>query len=199
MNFSELVAAFQSRGFDYLTTPECEALVNDGYRLDICEAADWEFLSTTVSGTSPLEISDLRSIEYVINTTQERKMKARDRRFITDFNPKLSNPGNSVYYYVTGGNTVNLYPVSEDTMEVRYYKIAPKLTSSDTPLLPERFHTLIVDAAVARGYESSDDYELAQSARSAFLSRLQVAEEALLDPFRDGPNDFISISNYAAY
>lgn len=199
MNFSELVAALQSRGFDYLSTSECEGYVNDAYRLDICEAADWEFLSTTATGTSPLEVTDLRSIEYVINSTQERKMKSRDRRFITDFNPDLSAKGNSVYYYVTGGNTINLYPSSEDTMSVRYYKVAPKLTGTDTPLLPERFHTLIVDGAVARAYENSDDYELAQAARNNFLTRLQVAMEALLDPFRDGPNDFISISNYAAY
>ncbi|HEU5115575.1 MAG TPA: hypothetical protein VFT74_02760 [Isosphaeraceae bacterium] len=200
MTGEELAARLQAEGFDYLTTTQALEFINDAYLVDVCEAADWPFLEATTSGTAPLTISDLRSVEYVLDTSQERKLYPLSRRNITDANYNLAETGTPSCYYLTEGKTVNVYPASTtDTISVRYYKTPAALSTSTSPLLPERFHSLIIDAAAARAYENSDDYELRQSKEASFQTRLGRMQEALMDVYRDGPFDFIQITDPTAY
>lgn len=201
MNLAEIVTEFQSRGFDYLSTTRAENYANDAYLIDICEQEDWPFLDATTSGAAPLTISDLRTLESVIDSTQAVKLKPLDRRHLTDdWNTDLSTPGTPTFYYLTSGSIVNVFPANTtDTLAVRYWKVPERLTSGDTPLLPSRFHSLIVDAAVARAYEDSDDYELAQNAWANFQNRLQAMRDALLEQQHDGPDDFVVITDREAW
>lgn len=199
MTFSELVSLFTAQGFDYLQPSEAETYLNAAYQVDICEAADWPFLEATATGSGPLTISNLGSVDYVRDTTQGTKLTPMDPRNISDYSPTLASEGVPRHYYLTGEGELHVYPLSSDTLSVRYFATAPALSGSAVPVIPTRFHTLIVDGAVARAYENSDDYELAQNAETKFLSRLGHMREVLMNPYRDGPDDFITVTDPLAF
>lgn len=199
MTLSELVTAFLARGFDYMSTGEAELLINDAYRIDIVGSEDWPFLESSVEGTAPLEVPNLETVELVVDQTQGTKLVPYDRRNLTDSYPLLQEQGTPRFYYLQG-NELTVYPLNTtDTLLVRYREYASQLTGSDTPIIPARFHSLIIDGAVSRAYEGSDDYELAQSAATVFQSRLQKMREILLERFRDGPDQFVEITDFQAF
>lgn len=200
MNLEALRTEFLARGFDYLSSTRADNYLNDAYLLDICEEEDWPFLEATEEGTAPLTIADLRTVEYVVNTTQTTKLTPmKEARLTDEFSPDLTTPGTPNLYYITAGTTVNVYPVSTtDEISVRYWKVPTRLSGTSTPLLPERFHSLIVDGAVARAYEDSDDYELAQAASTRFLERLEQMRNSLGMPQHDAPDDFVVVEDPAA-
>jgi hypothetical protein len=199
LNTEALVTSLKAQGFDYLTTVECIQLLNDAYLLDICEDEDWSFLEDVAEGPAPLEISDLRTIEYVTNVTRPGKLDPLLKARITDdWSSDLTQTGTPSLYYVTKGTTVNVFPVASDEIAVRYWKVPEELSGSSTPLLPTRHHSLIVDAARARGYENSDDYELAAAAATRFESRLEKMKESLGMLQHDAPDDYIVVEDPAA-
>lgn len=200
MNFAELVTRFTAQGFDYLQTSEAENYLNDAYLVDICGAADWPFLEATITGTAPLSIPELGAVIYVVDSTQGTKLTPRDPRGLSDIEPSLTNSGTPRHYYVTGSGTLNVYPLStSEELQVRYLQIPPRLTGTAVPVFPERFHSIIVDGAVARAYENSDDFELSQSAEAKFNGRLQKMEETLMNVYRDGPQNFVEVTDPLAF
>lgn len=200
MNLEALRAAFLARGFDYLTSEEANGYLNDAYLLDICEGEEWPFLEASKEGVAPVVLSDLRTVEYVTNTTQNTKLRPLLKARITDdWNPDLTESGAPELYYITAGTTVNVFPVSNtDEILVRYWKFPVALTGTATPLLPERWHSLIVDGAVARAYEKTDDQELATGAEGKFNLRLALMRESLLNLQHDQPDDYIVVQDPAA-
>jgi len=169
--------------------------LNASYQVDICEAEDWPFLAEEVSGTAPLVISSMRSLEYVIDTTSERKLVAIDRRNLTDdFTVKFTTPGPPLFYFIDGEAEIEVFPANTtDILTARYYRTPVRLAGAGIPVIPERFHSLIIDGAVARAYEDSDDYELAQNANTKFTERLQKMTSALMEKLRDGPDGYVAI------
>lgn len=195
MNLPELTTAFLARGFDYMSTAEAELLINDAYSVDIVSAEDWPFLEAQQETTAPVTIENLESVELVVDLTVGVKLTPLDLRNLTDDYPLRQETGTPRFYYLTEG-TLNVYPVNTtDTLLIRYQAVPTPLTGSATPIIPTRYHSLIVDGAVARAYEGSDDYELAQSAAATFQSRLQKMRESLLVRYRDGPSEFVTITN----
>jgi hypothetical protein len=197
VNAEELTAALREEGFEYLSTTKALRYINDAYLLDICEEEDWPFLEATAEGAAPLEISDLRAVESVIDSTQEVELRPLDRRHIVaDVDTNLTTVGTPAYYYLTEGKTVNVYPISTtDTLKVRYWKVPTELSGTASPLLPTRFHSLIVDGAVARAYENSDDHELRQVKEEVFQARLARMRESLGLPHRDGPDTYVELTD----
>jgi hypothetical protein len=199
VNLEALVIEFKARGFTHVGS-RAENYVNDAYILDICEAADWPFLEATTEGKAPLEITSLSAVRYVIDVTQEVKLvPLKQDRITDDYSVNLAELGSPSFYYLEAGDTVKVYPANTtDTIQVAYWKTASRLTGTETPLIPERFHSLIVDGAVARAYENSDDYELAVAAKDRFNARLQSMQESLTDLQHDGPDDHIVVTDPAA-
>lgn len=200
MNLEALRTRFLARGFEYLDAETANDFLNDAYLLDICEeeswGGEWSFLEEVVEDEAPVTIADLRTIEYVIDVTQQTKLDPMKRARITDdWNVDLTQTGNPSLYYVTQGTTVNVFPVASDTIQVRYWKVAPRLEGSGTPLLPTRYHSLIVDGAVARAYEESDDFELAQASRERFEQRLARMANVLGMPQHDSNDDYVVIED----
>lgn len=194
MNSEELTAEFLGRGFDYLTNSKALGYLNDSYLVDICGDQDWSFLEGTATGTAPLTLPEFETVEYAIDTTTERKILPLDRRLLTDEYPTLAEVGTPLFYYLTEGKVLNVYPTNTtDSLLVKYWKTPARLSGTATPLMPERFHSLIIDGAVARAYQDSDDYELSQNAYESFQQRLQKMREALLDPSRDGPDNYVAV------
>lgn len=199
MNFAQLDTEFAARGFKHLGSRRAQYL-NDAYLLDICELEHWPWLEKTAKGKAPLEISDLGHIWYVIDrTTNVQLQPLLEARIMDDWSTDLTTVGSPELFYITGGDTVNTYPTSAtDELEVRYWGVAPELSGGDEPLLPKRFHSLIVDGAVARAYENSDDYELAQASKARFDERLEAMRESLLLLQHTAPDDYVVITDPAA-
>jgi len=200
MTGEELIASLKAQGFHYLTEPECLAYLQDAYLLDICEGEDWPLLEASKEGTAPLEIKDLRTIEYVTNVTQNHKLEPlTPGRISDDFTPNLTTAGSPEVYYLTEGNTVNVYPTSTtDKLAVRYWRVPEDLTTSTEPLLPKRWHSLIVEGARARAYTNPDDWELSNAADAKFQANLQKMRESLLSQQHDMPDDHVVVEDPAA-
>ena len=199
MNLPELVSTFLARGFDYMSNGEAELLINDAYLIDIASAENWPFLETSVETTAPLTMENVETIEFVVDVSTGCKLHPLDPRNLTDAYPLRQETGTPQSYYLSEG-VLRVYPLNTtDALLVRYRAFPSKLTGSATPILPERFHSLIVDGAVARAYEGSDDYELAQSAANVFGQRLQKMREILLGQYRDGPDQFVSVTDPLAF
>ncbi len=190
----ELQTEFAARGFNYLSTLRQNYYLNQGYLVDICEAEDWPFLETTTTGSAPLSITDLRTIASVVDTTQAMKLTPLDNRNITDdIDSSLTTVGTPVYYYKSGQTTIAVYPTNTtDSLSVRYWKVPPELSgATDTPVLPNRWRLLIVDAAVARAYEDADETAAYQAATQSFQARLDQMRQSLTVGQHDEPDDYI--------
>lgn len=193
-----MIIEFKARGFKHLGS-RTEGYLNDAYLLDICEEEDWPFLEDLAEGPAPLEISDLRTVEYVTNLTNPSKLDPLlSARITDDWNPDLTQTGTPSLYYLTKGTTVNVFPTAADELAVRYWKVPIRLTGTAEPLLPERWHSLIIDAAVARAYRNSDDWELSTTAKGTFEAELQRMRDSLLNGQHDAPDDYIVVEDPAA-
>lgn len=199
MTFAQMVVEMKARGFEHMGA-RVESYLNDAYLLDICEGEDWSFLEETKEGAAPLTISDLRTVEYVIDQTNIGKLEPLLKDRITDdWNPDLTEAGTPSLYYITQGTTINVFPVAANTIEVRYWKVAEELSGTAEPLLPKRWHSLIIDGAVARAYRNSDDWELSQAAKATFETELQGMRESLLNQQHDSSDDYIVQTDPAGF
>lgn len=162
MTLATLRTELLARGFDYLSTTRANQFLNEGYHA-VCEwnGTPWPFLETTTTGTAPLTISDLREIVYVTNTTGGRVIDPEDVRNLNDRDPGLTQTGTPSRYYLDGSSILKLWPASTtQTLSVRYLKVPADLSSdSDTPVVPTRFHPLIVDMAEVFAYQDASDFQ----------------------------------------
>ena len=123
MNLLDLRTELYARGFDYLSSTRANYFINRAYS-ELCEEEDWPFLEATTSGTAPVSITDLRTIETVIDTTATRRLQPLDRRHILEDDYQLSTTGSPSCYYLTSCNTLAVYPANTtDTISERYWKV----------------------------------------------------------------------------
>lgn len=188
MNLSALIAEVQARGFDTVSSARITTWINVAYN-ELLETADWPFLTATASGIAPLTISDLRTIESV--AIADRKLEPADRRDLSDRYMDLSVEGTPESYFLTSATTLDTYPRGTDTLTVRYWKAPAELSGSDTPVIPARYHYAIVDWAVARAYEDSDEPQMAAAARAAGDRLLQAMTTSLLNGQHDRPTRMV--------
>lgn len=194
MTFLELRTELKARGFDYLSATRLGYLLNRVY-LELAEEEDWPWLEATATGAPPLAITDLRTIESVINTTNQAKLTPLDRRLITDMDYTLATTGTPSYYYTTGTTTVAVYPANTGvSLSVRYWKVPTALSADgDTPALPARFHHLLVDGAAAYAYLDTDNFEGSQTALGFFNDGKARMRDSLLNQQHDRTDDSIVI------
>jgi hypothetical protein len=194
VNLGTLRTEVQARGFDYLSNARLDAYINRAY-LDLADSEDWPWLEATTSGTAPLTISDLRTIESVRNSTQSYRLAPLDRRNIMHSDDDLATTGTPSYYYLTTGTTVAVYPANtSDTIAVRYWKVPTELSvDSDTPAVPTRYHQLLVDGAVVYAYVDSDNFQSANEVLTLVETQKARMREALLVGQHDAPDDYIHV------
>jgi hypothetical protein len=108
---------------------------------------DWPWLETTTTGSAPLTISDLRKVIYVADTTNDRLLKEADLIDIARRDPGIDDVGDPTRFYVDGLTSIKVWPVRTVALSVRYLKYSPELTTSDTPLIPARYHMLWCNVA----------------------------------------------------
>jgi hypothetical protein len=104
--------------------------------------------------------------------------------------------GTATVTQTLGGYYVNVYPANTtDTIQVRYWFVPPALAADvDAPIIPPRYHPLIVDGAVAYAYLSADNAEGYASYKQIFEDGKRMMREALLVQQHDRPSNFITIT-----
>lgn len=191
MTLDELRAELAARGFDYLSTGRKDYFINRAYQ-EVCEEEEWPFLEATASGAAPLTITDLRTIESVVNTTHKTKLIPLDRRLLTDLSTDMTTAGSPTWYYVDASDVITTYPVRADDLLVRYWKAPADLTAGNQePLMPSRFHYSLLDGACAYAYFDSDNFEAATTNLQLWAESKLRMRESLLNRQIDRPDDFI--------
>ena len=119
--------------------------------------------------------------------TSERKLKYisfdeyLERRNEADTNPNASARALSEYVYTTPDNKIGLSPVPDkDTYTVRYYyyqTTTDMTANTDNPIIPERFHDVIVNRARYYAHMLRSDVQFSQLALRDYtegLGRMRV-------------------------
>ena len=137
MILSAMRTEVQARGYDYVSTTRVDAWLNDAY-FEICDAMPWPFLLTSVTGTSPLTITDLGKVLSVSDTLSDQSLSYADRRNVTAEDADISTTG-TPWVWWKENNTITVYPGSStDSVTVSYIKVPTVLTASDTPVIPDK-------------------------------------------------------------
>lgn len=192
MNYTELLAELFARGTDYLdedadSQARAGRWINQAYR-EIVNLHSWPFLQATATGAASagtVSIPDLRKVRFVADIAQGDDPGATLRRIsmddLADEGVNLSQTGTPEFYYITGGNQVNAYPVG-GTLKVYYYKRVPALSGTDVPVFDEQYHDLIIDRAMMKAYKDSDNFEAAAALKLEFDAGLaSMAEDYQLE------------------
>jgi hypothetical protein len=182
VDFSELKVELYARGTDYLSEDgegvvRAERWLNQAYR-EICGLHAWPFLEDFAQGAAPLSIPTLRRIRYVRLTDQPwyHLNFSTEEELIEDGND-LTTAGTPEYYYVTAGNIVRVQPAGAVSIDVGFIKRVQPMTGTDVPIFDEEYHDLIVDRAMIKAYNDSDNFEAATALREEFNSEVQAMAE----------------------
>ena len=173
--------------------------INKAQRDIINSEVEWPFTVvnqslTTTAGTAEYNReSDAKTIDFDSFTVQEstdtpeKKLKYVsfeeyiDRLNEADTNPNTSARALPQYVYYTPDQKIGLSPVpDESTYTVRYYyyqTTTDMSANADTPIIPERFHDVIVNRARYYAHMLRSDVQFAQLAQRDYtegLSRMRV-------------------------
>lgn len=200
--FATLKTELQDRGFDHLGDTRRGTYINDAYH-ELCELEEWPFLIATSTGTAPLTVSDLREVVMVTDTTNDRILRGVDERTLREWYPDLPDSADPEWYWLDGTTTLRVYPLdTTSSLSVRYIKVPADLTGTDTPVVPTRYHSLIVDLAQVRALSlnrSTDERaNLAAALRGEVDRKVEVMREVLMGRRLDFP-DLIAQTEHRNY
>jgi hypothetical protein len=183
VTFAELKAELAARGFDYLDDDRQGLMVNRS-RADLDDMYRWPYREAAVTGTVPMIISDLGDVQAVIDLTTMESLQHADYATLLNWYGDLSITGCPAYWYrgTPGGiPEVSTVPVAMGSVGVQYWRVTPDLVDpEDTPEAPSRFHGLIVDIAVRRAYQDSDNHAAAAALATSISLDLNVMVASLL-------------------
>ena len=173
--------------------------INKAQRDIINSEVEWPFTVvnqsfTTTAGTAEYDReSDAKTVDFDSFTIQESADTAErtlkylsfeeylERRNEADTNPDASSRALPEYVYTTPDNKIGLSPVpDESTYTVRYYyyqTTTDMAANADNPIIPERFHDVIVNRARYYAHMLRSDVQFSQLALRDYtegLSRMRV-------------------------
>ncbi len=193
MNFGTLKSEVIARGFDFQDSTRVGRWVNQAYT-ELCDQEDWPFLRATATGPAPLAISNLGVIKSVRRADKTPLEPEIDPH--ADYLIDLPATGTALYYYLSGGSTVTVAPLDTGSITVRYWQVPTDLVSDvDVPIVPARFHELIVLGALRRAALEESDAGDYQGYDAEWLRGLQTMRERMLLWHRDG--NFQQVSTVA--
>lgn len=196
MTFAELKTRLAKRGFNFLDDDRLGELINDA-AAELDEIELWPYREGSATGTAPLAIADLGTIEQVINTSQTNaSLSPMDYGELVSYYGDLSSDGSPLFFYVawpSGVPTVATYPESSDTIGVQYWAVTARMDDdADEPRTPERFQKIIVDIAVREAYRASDEHGAAEALQVQIDRDLHRMRMALFSDQMQGP-DYVRI------
>lgn len=184
MTFAELKTELAALGYDYLSATRAGQFVNDGYQ-HLCEEEDWPFLEASTSGSSPVTVSDLRKIETVRDSANNTVLVHENREALTRKYGDLTTTGTPESYYIDSGTIVRTYPVG-GTLAIRYWKVPATLTGTDTPVVPARYHRLLLEYAVLEAAHDANDRDAIAETQAKIDGQLARMRRSLLSQHREG-------------
>jgi hypothetical protein len=200
MDFSTLRTEVQAAGFDDWTAgadlTRLKRVVNESYKA-ICDSAPWGFLETTASGAAPLTIADIAHIFTVTDNTSNTNLTYMPKDVLERSFPDTPDTGTPSYWYWASDTSIGVYPTSTTTIEVFYAKYPADLSADgDTPVVPTRYHGLIVLGATIRAwrYKDASGTEALQALKREYQEELGQMMSALL--VRQSEPEFILPSGW---
>lgn len=172
MLVSEILTDVKNHGFADIADADLLVHLNDTYQ-DICNLEAWPFLEKTLTTTftpASQQVSattDIKQILSFINTVQGYELQPMEAdSFYKQYSSVLTQTGFPVIYYQPQVNTaspmgyqLNVWPIPSVTTacQIRYLYIPATLTTSDTPVLPARFHRILTWGTLLSVYRMEDD------------------------------------------
>lgn len=171
--------------------------INKAQRDIINSEVEWPFTVvsqslSTVAGTAEYSReANAKTVDFDSFTVQKSGEAERKLRYLSfdeyldakneaDTNPDTSARAVPAYVYQTPDNKIGLSPVPDDAYTVRYYYYQTSTDMSDatdTPVIPERFHDVIVNRARYYAHMLRSDVQFSQLAMRDYtdgLSRMRV-------------------------
>ena len=171
--------------------------INKAQRDIINSEVEWPFTVvnqsfSTVAGTAEYSReADAKTVDFDSFTVQKSGEAERKLRYLSfneyldakneiDTNPNTSARAAPDFVYETPDNKIGLSPVPDDTYTVRYYYYQTSTDMSaatDNPVIPERFHDVIVNRARYYAHMLRSDVQFSQLAMRDYtdgLSRMRV-------------------------
>jgi len=193
INEVEIVNIGSTRGIQ----TSVKDFINKAQRDIINSEVEWPFTVvsqsfSTAAGTSEYSReSDAKTLDFDSFTVQKSGEAERTLRYLsfneyieakneTDTNPNTSARAAPDFIYETPDTKIGLSPVPDDTYTVRYYYYQTSTDMSDatdTPVIPERFHDVIVNRARYYAHMLRSDVQFSQLAMRDYtdgLSRMRV-------------------------
>lgn len=178
MDFSDLKDELADRGFSEFTDTRRGRLINAA-RAELDRLKLWPWREKSVTGTSPVTVTDLGRIEAVLDTTNNNlRLTLVDFNTLTQHYGDVGADGTPWAYYTArpaGDPVVATYPSNSNTIGVQYWKVTPDLVDdSDEPASPDEAHYTIVDLAVRRASKDADRRAQAQQEVNLAVAQLEV-------------------------
>lgn len=196
LQFQDYDAALVARGFDGFQPGERSQLINLGYRY-VARKFPWSWERTSQAytltpGTATILVgtglpNGLDSIEGIDLTTDPYRRKLEpetEDRFKTKWlyldltNAQNQGQPAKYYYYL---NSIYILPPPQVQMQftVYYKQYLPDMVNvTDTPVLPQVFDEIVLDAALVRAHRRAHELTLAQDAQNR-------VDEGLADLLQD--------------
>src|ERR1700741_5122825 len=127
---ADLQVELYARGYDHPAQdaqgiPRGLRWINAAY-FEACLEELWPFRLTTATGASPLTITDLDQIKYVVNTSYYNEtLTEMVEDELADFD--LTTTASSPSYYYRDSLQVKTWPVATAVLSVRYYQLPTEL------------------------------------------------------------------------
>lgn len=193
INEVEITTVASTRGIQ----TSVKDFINKAQRDIINSEVEWPFTVvsqsfSTADGTAEYSReSDAKTIDFDSFTVQKSGEAERKLRYLSfneyldakneiDTNPNTSARAAPDFVYETPDNKIGLSPVPDDTYTVRYYYYQTSTDMSaatDNPVIPERFHDVIVNRARYYAHMLRSDVQFSQLAMRDYtdgLSRMRV-------------------------
>lgn len=184
MDLSSARDEFAARGFDGLAPARANLFLNAG-RNALEDYASWPWLETSTSGTAPLTIADLKTVQFVYRTAPNLSIDGADRSYLRQmYGPNLTIVGTAVYWYLDGVTTLKLFPVDTTTINVDYLMQSPELVNdSDEPEWPDvaALNQAWIDLACVEAYEDADEGDRADKMQIKANTKLNGQIDKYLD------------------
>lgn len=195
---AEIKARLNGPGYRFLSDTRVNRFINQA-RQEVDRSQLWGYLEKSVTGVSPLAITDLGTVEAVFNTTQSSyRLSKVDWQTLSDLYGDLSTSGSPSYYYIAtpaGVPEVATYPSNSNVIGVQYWRVTADLSAdSDEPAAPDDFHGLICDIATAIALRANRQHNEAAAYEQAIERERERMLATLTTGTPDGPDAYQAIS-----
>lgn len=188
MDFSDLKTSLSNRGFSRLGDDLLGEYVNDALS-ELDSYGPWPYQEASVTGTAPLAIADLAEVDTVFDTegTDVALTKRSYAELISDYGDLSVDVGSGAPWYwyratPDGVPTIAVYPTTTRTIGVQYWRISAVLSGdSDLPVVPARFHRVIVLIAERLAHARKGDQATAAALQVEVDRQVQLMRESTGD------------------